>query len=238
MATENTEGLVLEKIDYSESSIILKVFTQDDGLKSFIFKGAKNKKKKGNLIFPLSFISIEYYKRKESDLSQVKSIDAAVIYKSIPFDPYKSSVVFFMIEVLLQTMKEQTHPQDIYTFLKNALQILDLKERVGPFPIKFLFELTRYLGFYPKVGEKPRYFDLQESKFTPYQPSHPFFLSEEKTAILLRITKAGFDEAIVPSIPVAIRRELIHDLIDYYRIIIDGFKELKSLAILESTLHE
>ena len=61
MATGKTKGIVLRKVDYSETSIILSVLSPNDGVKSFIYQGAKRKKKKGNLITSLAQISIEYY---------------------------------------------------------------------------------------------------------------------------------------------------------------------------------
>ena len=85
MGTHITEGIVLQKTDYSETSLILKILTEDKGLQSFIFQGAKRKNKKGQLVSPLSVLSITYFQRKESDLSKISSIELAAIYKNIPF---------------------------------------------------------------------------------------------------------------------------------------------------------
>ena len=39
-----TKGIVLHQVKYSESSIIVKVYTELFGLRSFIFKGVRKKK--------------------------------------------------------------------------------------------------------------------------------------------------------------------------------------------------
>ena len=53
-----TTGIVLQKIDYSETSLIVKVLTAEFGLKSFIYQGAKRSKKKGQLVSPLSVLNM------------------------------------------------------------------------------------------------------------------------------------------------------------------------------------
>ncbi len=97
----------MQKIDYSETSIIVKFLTPSNGIQSFIFQGAKRKNKHGNLISPMAILSFEYYQRGDSDLGKITAIESSVIYHNIPFDPYKSSIVFFMNEVLLKTLRER-----------------------------------------------------------------------------------------------------------------------------------
>jgi DNA repair protein RecO (recombination protein O) len=44
----STEAIVLSYLKYSETSIIVKCFTQSDGLKSYLIKGIRSVKKKNN----------------------------------------------------------------------------------------------------------------------------------------------------------------------------------------------
>ena len=190
--TGEVEGIVLRKTDYSETSLIIKFLTAE-GVQSFIFQGAKRKGKKGNLISPLAVLSIEYYKRDDSSLGKISKIEPAEIFKEIPFDPYKSSIIFFMNEVLNKTLKEKDVDHDLYTFLRSILQILDLSESTANFPIKFLYQLTKYLGFYPQVDEFGSYLDLQEGRYVKYEPNHPFYLSKEKSDLLREFSGTNFD---------------------------------------------
>jgi len=238
MSTGQIEGIVLQKIDYSETSLIIKVLTQEEGVQSFIFQGAKRKNKKGNLVSPLAILSIGYFRRGDSELGKISSLEPAIIYKTIPFDPYKSSILFFMTEVINKTVKEKELNHELYTFLKSILQILDLSENLANFPIKFLYQLTKYLGFYPQVDKNGLYFDLQEGRYVPYTPNHPFYLSEEKSALLLALSGTKFDGDNDPIIPLDKRRELVYDLLKYYEVIFDNFQEIKSISILEATFHD
>lgn len=238
MATGKTNGIVLRKVDYSETSIILQVLTPDDGVKSFIFQGAKRKKKKGNLITSLAQISIEYYQRSDSDLAKISSVEPLIIYKTIPFDPYKSSIVFFMNEVLNNTLRENEKNTELFWFLENILQVLDLSDHVANYPIKFLYRLTQYLGFYPNEIESPVYLDLKECSYTKYEPNHGAYLSKRNSLLLLQFSGMKFDGSNDPDIDLKTRRELVYDLLKYYHVIFENFKPIQSLAVLEATFHD
>lgn len=232
------EGIVLRKTDYSETSIILQVLTESEGLKSFIYQGGKRKNKKGNLISSLAIITLEYYQRGDSDLAKITHIEPSIIYKTIPFDPYKSSIVFFMNEVLANTLREKEDASELFNFLKNILEILDLSEHIANFPIKFLYRLTKYLGFYPNEVEQPVYLDLRECTYTKYQPNHPAYLGQESTRLLLQFSGMNFDGFNDPKIDLNTRRQLVYDLLKYYHIIFDNFKPIQSLSVLEATFHD
>lgn len=238
MSGKLIEGIVLQKTDYSETSLIIKFLTASEGVQTFIFQGAKRKNKKGNLISPLAIVSIEYFQRNDSNLPKISSIEPAIVYKNIPFDPYKSSILFFMNEVLNKTLKEKEPDPELFTFIRSILEILDLSDSIANFPIKFLYRLTKYLGFYPQYEEGGKFLDLQEGRYIKYIPNHPFYLSEQNSALLLQLSGMKFDGVSDPPIPHNVRRQLVYDLLNYYKVIFDNFKEIKSTAILEATFHD
>ncbi|MFT4600631.1 MAG: DNA repair protein RecO (recombination protein O) [Arenicella sp.] len=235
--TGTLEGIVLQKTDYSETSLIIKLLTPE-GVQSFIFQGAKRKGKKGNLISPLAILSIEYYKRNDSTLGKISKVEPSIIFKEIPFNPFKSSIVFFMNEVLNKTIKEKDVDHDLYTFVRSILEILDLTTHSANFPIKFLYELTKYMGFYPQVDEGGCFLDLQEGRYVRHQPNHPFYLSIEKSALLLQFSGMNFDGKDDPNVTLKDRRELVYDLLNYYKVIFENFEDIQSLSVLEATFHD
>lgn len=237
MAIGKTKGIVLRKIDYSETSIILQVLTPKEGVKSFIFQGAKRKKKKGNIISPLAIISIDYYQRGDSDMAKISAVEPFIVYKNIPFDPYKSSIVFFMNEVLMNTIRDNEKNEELFNFLETILQTLDLSDHIANFPIKFLYRLTKYLGFYPNEVEEARYLDLRECSYSKYEPNHSAFLSSKNSLLLLQFSGMNFDGKYDPEIDLNTRRELVYDLLKYYHVIFENLKPIQSLAVLEATFH-
>jgi DNA repair protein RecO (recombination protein O) len=237
MASHKTKAIVIRKTNYSETSLILQVLTPNDGLKSFIFQGAKRKNKKGNIVAPLAQLEIEYYQRNDSALAKISTIESTLIYKTIPFDPYKSSVVFFINEILQHTLKDNEKHEGLFPFLSNILEVLDLSDSIANFPIKFLYRYTKYLGFYPNEVPEARYLDLRECAYTKYQPNHNSYLSEFKTHLLLAFSTCDFDGINDPKIDLNTRRDLVYDLLKYYEEVIDNFKPVHSLGVLEATFH-
>lgn len=238
MHTEVIQGILLQKIAYGENDLILKILTSNEGLKSFIFPGGKSKKKKSNLLLPLAVISVEFVQKPNKELAYVKQIEADIIWQDTPFNPYKSGVLFFMNEVVLLTVKEQEDNAGLYQFLLNATQILDLTNNVAHFPIVFLIQLTNYLGFYPKLDEQGIYFDLREGVFTKYKPNHPAYVSAENSQQIKNYLNSKLDGTGCPLINAERRKQILFEIINYYRMLFDNFQELKSIAVLESVFHE
>lgn len=238
MANFSTEGIVLHKVNYSETSLIIKIFTLKNGLQSFIFQGAKRKNKKGNLISPLSIIQINYFQRQDSELAKISEVQSEVSYKTIPFNPIKSGIVFFINEIIYNSVKEEQYNPDLYHYLKNSLCILDLIDNPANFPIQFLIDFTKYLGFYPALEPDAKFFDLLEGKFSKYSPNHPNYLEGENVQLLILLMKRKYDDESPLHINAATRRQLTNDMISYYKVIFDNFKTIKSLPILEMTFHD
>ena len=235
MANFTTEGIVIQKINYSESSLIIKVLTKDKGLQSFIFQGAKRKGKKGQVVSPLSIINITYFQRNDSQLAKIRQVDLAVIYKDIPFNPIKTSILFFVNELIQNSIKEEEYNPQLYHFIKSALQILDVQRAFSNFPIKFSLALLGQIGYYPAIDELGRYFDFLNGKITKNEPNHPYFLDKDITSYLIKINQQPLSEN-GNKIPNSIKKQLLDGLLDYYKIKIEGFKPLKSIEILETVL--
>ena len=238
MLAGTVEGIVLQKTDYADTSIILKLLTPSEGVKSFIFPGGKSKKKHGNTLIPLSSVLVSFTQKPNHNLASIKEIEPLVVLRDIPFNPYKSGILFFMNEVLNNTVKEQEDNEGLFHFVKNAVQILDLCDNTRNFPVLFLIQLTNYLGFYPKVNEGGKYFDLQEGTFVRYIPQHPMYVSEETSKVILELMPCKLDGSDPNTYPLAVRRKALYEMLNYYRILFDHFKDLESLHVLEATFHD
>ena len=231
-----TVGIVLQKIDYSETSLIIKVLTADYGIKSFIFQGAKRKNKKGQLVAPLSILNITYFQRKESDLAKISAVELDVVFKYIPFNPIKSSVVFFMNEILQKTIKEEESNPELFEFIKHILQVLDAQSNISNLPIKFLLELLKYLGYYPIIEENAQFFDYLNGKLTKNEPNHPNYMSGENIDYLRQLFNTPLTDQTL-KIPSKNRHQILANVLDYYKAVLGDFKNLKSLDVLEAILH-
>lgn len=83
-------------------------------------------------------------------------------------------------------------------------------------------------------GEK--FFDLRNGVFVKSEPSHPYVLAEPYVGILNQLTRISLDQLHEITIKREQRRYLLEKIIDYYRLHIDNFGEIRSHSVLEEVL--
>lgn len=239
-----TKGIVIHHIKYAEKSVIAKIYTQKYGLQSYILNGVRNKKAKNKAVYlqPLSLVEINALQKENKGLQRVKNIGLNVPFVSIPFNINKSSIAFFIAEILYKSIKEEEANDSLFKFLHNSIQILDLKEEnYNNFHLLFLAHLTKHLGFHPQITRPKKnssfYFDLQEGCFTNLQPHHQAFIEPPISTLLSKVFGTNFDGMENLILDTKQRKILLNNLLDYYSLHLSNFDNLKTLAILEEVLN-
>ena len=161
-------------------------------------------------------------------------------YSTIPFDMMKSTMAIFLTEVLYKTIREEEGNQALFDFLHNALQIFDLEEECLNFHLYFLIHLTKFLGFFPEDGANSGYefFDLQEGVFCKEKPLHSNVLAYQDCESFRSLLGTKFDGLNTLSISNNGRRALLNGIITYFRLHLDGMKDVKSHQVLEAVLND
>src|ERR1035438_8959731 len=97
-----TRCIVLNYFKYSENSIIVKIYTEDFGLQSFLIRSAKSKKSKikTGIFQPLTLLDIIINQNKKSRLHTIKEITGCYQLQEISRDIKKSSIVIFIAEII------------------------------------------------------------------------------------------------------------------------------------------
>ena len=239
-----TKGIVIHHFKYGEKSVIAKIYTKKYGLQSYILNGVRNKKTKNKAVYlqPLSLIEINGFHKEKKGLQQVKSIQLDVPFSSIPFNINKSSIAFFIAEILYKSIKEEEANDKLFDFLYNTIQVLDLNENnYNNFHILFLAHLTKHLGFHPQINETSQnsnlYFDLQEGCFVSLQPHHNAFITTPLTHLFYTVFGTNFDAMKTLKINANERKLLLNAFLNYYSLHLSNFDNLKTLDILEEVLN-
>ena len=233
-----TRGIVLHALNYSETSLIIKIYTENFGLQSFLIRSARSKKSKikAGIFQPLTLLEfIADYKNK-SKLHTVKEITNCFQFNNISLDIRKSSVAIFIAEVLNKAICEEEQNESLFDFLFNTIQILDKKEeRISDFHLYFLLDLTKFLGFFPQnnFNKDCEIFNLYDGKFQEQIPEHLYFIEKKLSRHLSEIINISYSNRDKNQITAGIRKELINKMIDYYRIHLNGFGIIKSHYVLE-----
>lgn len=208
------QGFVLQRIAYSDTSSVLKCFTQQFGLKSFLLQGAK--KKFPHLIQPFSPIEFSFNLKNHDQLA--KMYNPCFFYQAsdIPFQTLKSSIVFFQTELLINTLYDGQADQKMYRFLADEYRFLDQQDYHPNYLIYWLFELISILGF------DPTELDVDES------------LNSNSPAFLGQLTYRTKEEWLALNINQKDRQKIIQGLLAYYQMKIPNFKPIKTLEVYQS----
>lgn len=234
-------GVVLNYIKYSENSFITKIYTDKFGMQSFILKGAGGKKSKNQrtCLQPLSIVEVNAYHKENTSLKSIKSIKLDVVYQTIPFNIYKSSIAFFLAEILERLIKEEETNKDLFEFIYHAFKFFDLSEKnYNNFHLIFLFQLTKYFGIYPLNvnDDDAQFFDIESGSFKVLKPKHALFSSTLNTAIIRSILRNSFKAEELIKISNFERKKILSEVLDYYSIHSYNLKKLKSKEILSELL--
>ena len=238
---DKIQGIVLQSLRYGDTSLIVKIFTRSQGLKSYMVKGAfnRNAKSRSALFQHLNLINyIETGKPNKSSLGYLKEVQLATVYQSIPFVMNKSAILLYVSELLTKTITEQEQNEALYDFIVKSLLWLDLVEQsYANFPIYFTLELTRHLGFYPKSNHNTGYcFDMMEGLFAHDYPLHPYYFDAKDAALLSRLLDASIDEVCKVPLNVSQRRGLLDGLITFMRLHAPIMKDFHSHEVLKTVL--
>jgi DNA repair protein RecO (recombination protein O) len=237
---DKTEGIVLKTTKYSESSLIVKIFTKKHGLLSFMVQGVRSSKnkQKGNILQPLNCLNLEIYLKEQRNLNKLKEYSTQFIYKNLYQDFSKQSIAIFCVELISKCIKEQEINERLYNYL--SLFLLQLDEEMSAVenkPLFFMLELASILGFEPSIQNilHGNYFNLETGKFEDELTAAQSSLSVYETGLLKQLFAMYYDKNELKLIATE-RKILLEKMILYFRWHVSDFLELKSPQILSDIL--
>ena len=232
--------VVLSKLKYRDYDLIVKCYTEEHGITSYMLRGIlKSKKSQSKTIYfqPLSLLQIEENYRPNQSLQFIKEVKFSHVYKSLHTNIYKASMVLFLAEILSTVLKEEEPNKDLYNYISIAFQYLDAEDNFSNFHLLFLLNLTKYLGFYPeKTHQKHPFFNLESGVFeSDNKGKHSIF--GENLLLLKHMLGINFDALYLVKINAKQRREFLNMLLHYFELHLEGFKKPKSLQVLNDVFH-
>jgi DNA repair protein RecO (recombination protein O) len=211
------KAVVLQSVKYGDSSIIAQVYSDVFGRQSFLIHGVRKKNSKISpyLFQPLSLLDIVGYVKETREIQRIKELKASVTLQHIHFDVRKSSIALFLSEILNKTLREADSNLSLFNYLSNAIQVLDMNEEgIENFHIIFLMQYTKFIGIYPKDN------------------SDHFNLNEKQSVGIFDLIKYSLSDISKIHINNKQRRELLSELLRYYKYHFDGLGTIKSLEVL------
>ena len=216
-----TYAIVLKTIKYKESSIILTLFTEKFGARTYIVNSVRTRKPRYSMAFfqPLSLLDLVVYNKETANINRVSEVKPAVLFSSIPYNSTKTAQTLFLSELLNKLIKEEHPAPDLFHFMFNSIELFDhLPDNYQNFHLQFLLKLSKYLGFaaeayHPLIRDN---FDVAQGKLLSDLLYNPF--------------------ARPPALTGKARGDILEDILRFYRNHSDEPLELKSLKVFKSMI--
>ncbi|WP_430399612.1 DNA repair protein RecO [Flavobacterium sp.] len=229
-----TKAIVISTVKFQEKSLIIKCFTQSNGVKSYFVNNAftgKNNKQKIAFFQPLMQLEIEATNKNKGTLERFKDVKIAIPYQTINYDIYKTTIVLFLSEFLNHAIKEEEPNEPLFEYIETALLWLDNHHEISNFHLIFLIQITKYLGFYPESPTNTTdYFDQLEGVFNNSLSLNS--LSIDETALLKRLLVLKLDN-VENYFSANQRQILLRIIINYFTLNVEGFKKPKSIEVFK-----
>lgn len=226
---QKTRGIVVSCIKYGDSSVIVKIFTREMGLRSYIVNGVRSSSRTNKMAFfqPLTLLELVVYEKEGKNLQRISETKLAEPHQRIPFEFLRSAVAMFMAEVLAKSIVEGYQNEAFFDFLESAIRRLDSDTaQLSHFPLVFLLEGSRFLGFPP----------LDADAF--YEELEPILGASTKLHLekqyLNSLLHASFEYS--EKIPPLQKRILLDHCLTYYAKHLEIYPEWKSVEILRQLM--
>lgn len=232
-----TQGIVLSVTKYNDKFSIAQVFTSDFGRTAYLLPNSKSKKRKINqaLFFPLSVLEMEVEHFPLRKIHRLKDVQRQFPLYSINMNVVKLSISFFLSEFLTRVLQETNENSLIFSFIRDSIITLDKQEKgLANFHLVFMFHLAEFLGVTPNLDnyKNGSVFDLLNGGYSHSKPLHNHYLSLQQSSYLDVFKRINYHNMHIYKLSQSDRNIIIKYMLDYYRMHIYDFPEIKSLDIL------
>ncbi len=217
-----TKGIVFRFTKFRETSIIVTIFTEVFGVQNYVVNGVRSRSPKGKIALyqPLTLLDLVVYHRENANIERIKEIQCFHPYRSLTADVKKSSIAMFINELINKVVRDESHSQEMFTFLSGSLiAIDDLITGYENAHLIFMIRLSRYLGFGPQFAN-----EIMGGRLT----------NEETEKGLELLMVADYEQTI--TLKYGQRKEILDLLIRFYADHLGNLGEMKSVTILREVL--
>lgn len=232
-----TEGIVLSNVRYNDKYSLVHLYTRQAGRVVYMVHRPKGKSSKmaTSMFSPMNILSIDAEHLPNRDIHRIKEARILLPLQSIPQDMGKTAIVFFLSEFLSKVLKDGNDCSLIYDFVSESVKVLEISERgISNFHIVFLLKLIGLLGFSPNLENYHSgcRFDLMAGEFISHIPTHKHFISPEESIVLARLARIHYGNMHHFAFNRGDRNIIIRHILNFYRLHVQNFSELKSPDIL------
>lgn len=233
-----TKAIVLRSVKYADNSLIVDMLSERCGRVSFMVRLSKSPKGKfrRNLFMPLTILEVDFELKQTSSLSRMKDVHLVMPLPSLMTHPYKMSIGMFLSEFLVYATRDESDNIPLYNYVENSLLWLDgVRDKFSNFHLVFMIRMTRFVGFLPYTEDyhDGDYFDMLNGSFCAKAPMHSHFLPPDDASKIGLLMRLGYPTMHLCAMTRQERNRCMDVILEYYRLHVPGFPELKSHHVLK-----
>jgi len=230
---------VLRAVKYGETSLVVTIFTEEFGIQSYLVNGVRSTRSariKAASFQPGMMLDMVVYHHVRKSLQRIAEVQYGYLYQRIPFDPVRTAIMLYIVELLLRVLQHPQAFKDLYAFSEQQLRWLDRTDSgIANLPLFFTLRVAALLGIGLPRGFSAAtpYLDLREGIFLSHVPVHPDYLDAAASEITDRLLSCQTaEDAATLRLQQTERRKLLLHYQDYLRWHIPGFTALQVLPTL------
>jgi DNA repair protein RecO (recombination protein O) len=234
-----TRAVVLRTFKYGDRSTVLKAFTEAFGTRGYLVRSKGKNDRTAAALQPLARVELVVIGAHDQEMHTVREIRVEKPYTALHTEPMRGMLALFTQEVFYRTLRQEAADPELFHFVQTILDRIDTGADISLYPVMLLTELSKHLGILPAppaAGEVR--FDLREGVFFSAHAPHELCMAEEQARLFGSVVSYLHGHTPVPGPgSAAVRRQLLDDLLIYYRLHVEGFGELRSPEVLHAMLH-
>ncbi len=144
-----SEAIVLRKTNFSETSLIIQLYTKEHGKISALLKGARSPKSKiGSKIDILNWVEVVFYNKEEKELQLVTQANLINHFPKIKSDLEKLKYASAICELFIKLVPEKDISVRLFKGLTKILSLMNEKESQPNYLFtQFMIFFIKEIGF-------------------------------------------------------------------------------------------
>ena len=229
----------MHNLQYNDKYIIINMYTEDFGRVSYMVLNTHGRKTKvsRSLLQPLSILEMEVDHLNNRDLQRIKEAKLGYAVTQLHYHPIKNALSLFLSEALYRIIQEKEANRPLFDYLCRSIKWLEIADKgIANFHLAFLIQISAYIGIHPDRGsyKTGSFFDMRNGVFSESLPEHNNYLNKEDSFVFERLLRINYENMALYTFTRHERADIIRHIIEYYRIHLSDFPEIKSLAVMQS----
>ena len=232
-----TPALVLSTVNYGDRQLIVDLLTRQAGRQSFIVRLSQSPHGRVHrrLFQPLTLLDADFTLRPNRTLQRFSEVRMSRPWTSLTANPYKMPLVFFVAEFLRHATRDEQDVATLFDYVVDSVEWLDMaSEGYANFHLVFMIRLSMFLGFFPNLEsyEPGACFDLRSGCFSTTVPPHPNYIQADEAEAMVGLMRLSFTTMRLFRMSREQRNRCVDVILDFYRLHIPAFPELKTLGVV------